>query len=790
MRTVSEFNPSNTPLLLELSSGAVATKIQRNSMENLHEGPNQSSPRLNSKYSKLPLDHHTNGAENMELHTQLNTSENHLSDSQESSSEDEDKHGIKDANDYVNNSNDNADFIDNDDDDNHDDFANNFGVFAKSCTVQAPPCPNADETSVGSEETAESLTKELNVSLRFNSQYSIDEDTGNSSVENKDGSLASSNSISSNNDTSYEISNTRSDKKKAKDVEKTSGYEKGNNVEFSVERNGEAKSQGARPKNLSQNPTMFNAFETNYHDGKIPSLETTGICQTFLARHSTDPSLPRSLFTESYDMRNSYSNDWTQHSITSNGSSSPLWSVPRSPAPERSGLMLEGAQSRGLGPRYGGPMPVNYQPVTPMTGQFPDANGFSQTSFSSFGDLNAGNGTQTASPSLSVSPLAPAVRYPAVTRPNSRINVPTTTSQYSSSTMSGSFPLVTSTNNAFNNYGQVRVVDFNRYRARASHGDTQENGGLNSSELGGSERQEERLRNHDLYSRHQEGSFASVSLRDPLLVSLEQQVAEIDRVLKEREERTKRQREAAQRQKEIRETRQREARERKEREEREMREQEERERKEREQTEIREREDRETRERELREIREREERETRERELREIREREERETRERELRELRDREERETREREDREIRERENTEGMGRELGGQREGEAMEREERIVDGNQSIQETPLWQCEHYQRRCSVKFPCCGVFYPCHRCHNLSETCSADDKKAHHATHVKCGNCGREEEDAFSGCQILPCSHKVHRECAIAMIQNGVRNCPICRHPLYGHLQQ
>ena len=29
-------------------------------------------------------------------------------------------------------------------------------------------------------------------------------------------------------------------------------------------------------------------------------------------------------------------------------------------------------------------------------------------------------------------------------------------------------------------------------------------------------------------------------------------------------------------------------------------------------------------------------------------------------------------------------------------------------------------------------------------------------------------------KDAFSGCQILPCSHKVHRECATAMIQNGV----------------
>ena len=39
-------------------------------------------------------------------------------------------------------------------------------------------------------------------------------------------------------------------------------------------------------------------------------------------------------------------------------------------------------------------------------------------------------------------------------------------------------------------------------------------------------------------------------------------------------------------------------------------------------------------------------------------------------------------------------------------------------------------------------------------------------------------------EDTFSGCQILPCSHKVHRECEAAMIQNRVRTCPICRHPI------
>ena len=178
------------------------------------------------------------------------------------------------------------------------------------------------------------------------------------------------------------------------------------------------------------------------------------------------------------------------------------------------------------------------------------------------------------------------------------------------------------------------------------------------------------------------------------------------------------------------------------------------------------------------------------------------------------------------------------------------------------------WHCEHYQRRCRVKFECCDVFYPCHRCHNLSKNCSNEKVHAYDATHYKCSQCKHEEkidenshhcsrckvsmaayfcsvckhftsadktpyhcekcgicrihkeksfhcdvcnvcldkrlennhkcrpdsghdecpiclEDAFSGCQILPCSHKVHRECAVMMIQNGVRNCPLCRHPIY-----
>ena len=361
---------------------------------------------------------------------------------------------------------------------------------------------------------------------------------------------------------------------------------------------------------------------------------------------------------------------------------------------ERSGLIPENTYSKRLSSLYRDPMPLNYQPMTPMTGQLLSASAFSrdetsfywkenlpsnkhQKSISSFEDFSVEGETQTASPSLGVRPLAPAVRYPAVTTPN----FPITTWQFSLSKISGSVAPVTSTYDVFSTHGQQRVGDFNRYRP--SYGDTQANRGLTSSEIVHSERQKESLRSHGPFNYQQRGSFASASLRDLSLVSLEQQGAEIDRVLKERKGRTKKQREAAQRHRDTREKRQRKARERKEREGRERREKEERERK----------------------------------------------------------EQRETREREEREMRER-----MERELEERRKRETRVREDRTGEESLPLQETPLWQCEHYQRRCSVKFPCCAVFYPYQHCHNLSGTCPADDRKAHHATHVKCGNCGREEE--------------------------------------------
>ena len=59
------------------------------------------------------------------------------------------------------------------------------------------------------------------------------------------------------------------------------------------------------------------------------------------------------------------------------------------------------------------------------------------------------------------------------------------------------------------------------------------------------------------------------------------------------------------------------------------------------------------------------------------------------------------------------------------------------------------WLCEHYQRHCSVKFPCCTHFYSCHHCHNISTTCDNEEAKACHATHLKCSYCQHEQEVSF-----------------------------------------
>ena len=100
--------------------------------------------------------------------------------------------------------------------------------------------------------------------------------------------------------------------------------------------------------------------------------------------------------------------------------------------------------------------------------------------------------------------------------------------------------------------------------------------------------------------------------------------------------------------------------------------------------------------------------------------------------------------------REMERKERMNRE---RRETERREREEREIQEaeqwpqqQEAVSARSPWLCEHYQRHCRVRFPCCTQFYPCHRCHNTSRNCENEEAKACHVTHLKCSFCEHEQE--------------------------------------------
>ena len=111
-------------------------------------------------------------------------------------------------------------------------------------------------------------------------------------------------------------------------------------------------------------------------------------------------------------------------------------------------------------------------------------------------------------------------------------------------------------------------------------------------------------------------------------------------------------------------------------------------------------------------------------------------------------------------LREREEREEFGREIERKereireqrarkrREREARELEEasRWPQQQEQITGRSQWLCEHYQRHCRVRFPCCSHFYSCHRCHNNSKACDNEEAKASHATHLKCSFCHHEQE--------------------------------------------
>ena len=394
-----------------------------------------------------------------------------------------------------------------------------------------------------------------------------------------------------------------------------------------------------------------NGAELNYfYNSRIPSLDATGINQNFLARHTTDQSLQHA----------SQPSDFKQTRELTPPTDWPVWSLTPPPMTETNDLRHRWPLSSLLHPSV-----VSYQ-----TGRQ-----------SSWNDE------------------PPASRLPTVKSHTPKATATVTELQPSASVTSWSVPSYSYQSSVLPENGQERFLE--PYTPNSFTENREHIHPVTSSEISP-------LRRED-----QGNGALALSPEfpdDPSLAALERKVVEacavVERVMKEREERTKAQREAARKKREMREQREREA--------------------------------REMREREWRE--------------REERERKEREEKEREERKMRERQEREIREREQRDRSEQIENEG---------------RDTRWFGGERApVQESPRWQCEHYQRRCLVKFPCCGIFYPCHRCHNTSGACDTDDRKANNATHVKCGICGHEEEVSGLVFTVIPMNCFAHSCCA------------------------
>ncbi|WP_448215528.1 RING finger domain-containing protein [Endozoicomonas sp. 2B-B] len=110
---------------------------------------------------------------------------------------------------------------------------------------------------------------------------------------------------------------------------------------------------------------------------------------------------------------------------------------------------------------------------------------------------------------------------------------------------------------------------------------------------------------------------------------------------------------------------------------------------------------------------------------------------------------------------------------------------------NELMSEYFCAQCKHFTDLEKKPYHCdkCGICrtskdnaFHCDVCNVCMNTRLQDSHKCReNSRHDECCIC---LEDTFSGGRIMPCSHKVHRECGAAMFINGIRTCPICRHPL------
>lgn len=85
--------------------------------------------------------------------------------------------------------------------------------------------------------------------------------------------------------------------------------------------------------------------------------------------------------------------------------------------------------------------------------------------------------------------------------------------------------------------------------------------------------------------------------------------------------------------------------------------------------------------------------------------------------------------------------------------------------------ENRAYSCEHYDRFCTVKFPCCDQFWPCHRCHNARSECAERRLRSRDIKKVKCRRCGKVQDFPKESPHCIQCNLKF-----------GEYFCPVCQH--------
>ena len=556
----------------------------------------------------------------------------------------------------------------------------------------------------------------------------------------------------------------------------------------------------------------------------ISSLEVNGINPCFLARHTTDHSLPYNLYTNDNNQLSA------SQSTSSNNSSLMPWSLPHPPAPERSLSIQECAYSGGVNPWYSDPVHVGYQSVAPSGWQLPNQYQPHLGSAASYFPDDTSTGTQVGnsfnrqawmSRDYESTRLWPSYDYQRYeTHPSKQTReaapwqrqIKEKQRKRSETEKRKGEEQTKRHREAARLQRQIREQRRKRSEREKRKGEEQTKRHREAAPLQRQIKEKQRKR-----SEREKRKGEEQTKRHREAAPLQRQIKEKQRKRSEREKRkgeeqTKRHREAAPLQRQIKEKQRKTS-------EREKRKGEEQTKRHREaaplQRQIREQQ----RKRSEREKRKRGEGKTKKRAEREVQvnkdisqsssstisgivasrsspvnannssqqenvppRRHQEGSRNNELlnlsqegsqdlvpsgdnsqvAEVRTEVERVLKEQEERTKSQREVAQRQ-REMREQREGEARERTEGEYRETREredtamvelvpVQESPLWQClcKHYQRRCYVRFPCCGVFYPCHSCHNVSGACNANDNKSNQATHVMCANCRHEDEVSIS----------------------------------------